>query len=211
MALEATGHSVRLVAGVSLYRVARASAWALGSRSTTKRRETPIMKKWEIITAKAFEILDQNPEGVRIGQLCSQVGEALPDQNENTIVSTLWPLHTDYPESVFKPAKGVFKLVKYSSTEENSASSPRPVVVTPDVKEVDFYDPFARYLFEEEICTRAVPLGGNKFGGKWGTPDVIGKWESRPSDIVKAPTLIVSAEIKTDSSYLIEAFGQACC
>ena len=29
-ALEATGHSVRFVAGVGLYRVARASAWALG-------------------------------------------------------------------------------------------------------------------------------------------------------------------------------------
>jgi len=31
-ALEATGHSVRLVAGVGLYRVARASAWAFGFR-----------------------------------------------------------------------------------------------------------------------------------------------------------------------------------
>ena len=30
-ALEATGHSVRFVAGEGLYRVARASAWALGS------------------------------------------------------------------------------------------------------------------------------------------------------------------------------------
>jgi hypothetical protein len=29
MALEATGHSVRFLTGVSLYRVARASAWAL--------------------------------------------------------------------------------------------------------------------------------------------------------------------------------------
>jgi len=29
MALEATGHSVRFVAGEGLYRVARASAWAL--------------------------------------------------------------------------------------------------------------------------------------------------------------------------------------
>ena len=30
-ALEATGHSVRFVAGVGLYRVARASAWAFGA------------------------------------------------------------------------------------------------------------------------------------------------------------------------------------
>ena len=30
LALEATGHSVRFVASVGLYRVARASAWAFG-------------------------------------------------------------------------------------------------------------------------------------------------------------------------------------
>jgi len=30
MALEATGHNGRLLAGVELYGVARASAWALG-------------------------------------------------------------------------------------------------------------------------------------------------------------------------------------
>ena len=43
-------------------------------------------------------------------------------------------------------------------------------------------------------CTRAIPLGGNLFRDKWGTPDVIGKRESRISDIVKMPTEIVSAE-----------------
>jgi hypothetical protein len=33
-ALEATGHSVRFVAGEGLYRVARASAWAIDANST---------------------------------------------------------------------------------------------------------------------------------------------------------------------------------
>lgn len=42
---------------------------------------------------------------------------------------------------------------------------------------------------------------------KWGTPDVIGKRESRRSDIVKAPTEIISAEIKLDTRDLITAFG----
>ena len=35
-ALEATGHSVRFVAGVGLYRVARASAWTLGTHQKTR-------------------------------------------------------------------------------------------------------------------------------------------------------------------------------
>jgi hypothetical protein len=55
-----------------------------------------------------------------------------------------------------------------------------------------------------------IPFGGNKFRDKWGTPDVIGKREPRRSDIVKAPTEIVSAEIKADTKDLITAFGQAC-
>jgi len=43
-----------------------------------------------------------------------------------------------------------------------------------------------------------------------GTPDVIGKRESKRSDIIKRPTEIVSAEIKLDSFQLVTAFGQAC-
>lgn len=41
-------------------------------------------------------------------------------------------------------------------------------------------------------------------------PDVIGKRESRRSDVIKAPTEIVSSEIKTDTGQLITAFGQVC-
>lgn len=39
---------------------------------------------------------------------------------------------------------------------------------------------------------------------------MIGKWESRRSDIVRAPLEIVCAEVKTDTAQLITAFGQAC-
>ena len=79
------------------------------------------------------------------------------------------------------------------------------------VKEQDFYQSFAEYLVGElGDCTKAIPLGGNIFKDKWGTPDVIGKNESNRSDIIKHETEIVSAEIKTDDIALITAFGQAC-
>ena len=49
-ALEATGHNVRFMAGVGLYRVARASAWAFGvspsnvvHRRVSLHRNTPHM------------------------------------------------------------------------------------------------------------------------------------------------------------------------
>jgi len=79
------------------------------------------------------------------------------------------------------------------------------------IKNEDFYKSFADYLQNDlEECTNAIPLGGNKFRDKWGTPDVIGKRESKRSDIIQAPVEIVSAEIKTDAVQLITAFGQAC-
>lgn len=76
--------------------------------------------------------------------------------------------------------------------------------------EATFYKPFADWLVRMKECTKAIPLGGSRFGGRWGTPDVIGKRESLRSDIIKSPTEIVSAEVKVDSSALITAFGQAC-
>jgi hypothetical protein len=77
-------------------------------------------------------------------------------------------------------------------------------------KEEAFYQPFADWLVDEEVCDRAISLGGAVFGGKWGTPDVIGKRDKRPGDIVEFPTEIVSAELKTNSNSLILAYGQAC-
>jgi hypothetical protein len=79
------------------------------------------------------------------------------------------------------------------------------------IKEEDFYAPFADWLKNEiEDVTHAISLGGNAFRDKWGTPDVIGKKESKRSDVIKGSTEIVSAEIKTDAAQLITAFGQAC-
>lgn len=74
------------------------------------------------------------------------------------------------------------------------------------------YDaPFADWLVNDlEDCTKAIPLGGNIFKDKRGTPDIIGKRESKSSDILKMSTEIVSAEIKLGISQLVIAFGQAC-
>ncbi|MCS6876495.1 MAG: hypothetical protein NZ851_04105 [Aquificaceae bacterium] len=53
-------------------------------------------------------------------------------------------------------------------------------------------------------------LGNNKFGDKWGTPDVIGVYKLSAIARLQPPPEIVSAEIKVDTSQLITAFGQAC-
>jgi hypothetical protein len=48
-ALEATSHSVRFVAGVGLYYVARASAWALGAKGAGKGDDADVHQVQKMI------------------------------------------------------------------------------------------------------------------------------------------------------------------
>jgi hypothetical protein len=139
------------------------------------------------------------------------VKEALPDANTNTINGTIWNLDARLPTEIYKPARGIFKHTRFRLPDE---VTPSPAINQPEeeqIAEERFYLPFADWIVNElEECTRAVPLGGNKFRDKWGTPDVIGIRKPRESDILKPPIEIVSAEVKLDTTGLITAFGQAC-
>lgn len=163
------------------------------------------------IKDKALELLDQSPDGLRYSELHSKISAFDAGFNSNTINGSIWNLDSLFPDKVYKPSKGLFRLVKYKPADEE-AEGPAPVLpLVSKIKEEDFYKPFADWLTNEiEDVTVAIPLGRNKFKDKWGTPDVVGKRESRRSDIIKGVTEIVSAEIKTDTIQLITAFGQAC-
>lgn len=177
------------------------------------------MGKRAQIGQKAIEIIKAHPEGIRYSELSRQIHEALPEMNVGTIGHTITDLELTFPELVYKPERGLYRHVSYKE-EVNEEGGEEGVVGIPGapghdepapIREEEFYRPFADWLVNEvEECTRAIPLGGNLFKDKWGTPDVIGKRESRMSDIVKMPTEIVSAEIKSDAKNLITAFGQAC-
>jgi len=164
----------------------------------------------EKIIEKAIEIIKSNPNGIRYSNLVKRIHDECPEIPINTIHGTVWNLETRVQNEVYKPARGLFRHVSFRE-KETSEEEQKPSTEAEEKKEVDFYEPFARWLVDDlEECTKAIPLGGNRFKDKWGTPDVIGKREPRRSDIVKAPTEIVSAEIKTDTRDLITAFGQAC-
>lgn len=166
----------------------------------------------ERIKNKAFELLQQHPEGLRYSELRDKIQASDPAFNGNTINGSIWNLDIAFPEKVYKPSKGLFRLLVFRDQEQDvSTTSTLSVPVANKIKEEDFYSPFADWLKNEiEDVTHAIPLGGSKFKDKWGTPDVIGKKEPRRSDVIKGPTEIVSAEIKTDSNQLITAFGQTC-
>lgn len=164
----------------------------------------------EIIVSYAVEIIRDNPDGIRYSELVREIQKILPNIPVNTIHGSIWNLDVRIPKQIYKPARGLFRHLTYKEEgiiERKEVSS----LEVKKIKEEDFYKPFADWLVNElEECTKAIPLGGNKFKDKWGTPDVIGKREPRRSDIVKTPTEIISAEIKVDSGGLITAFGQAC-
>jgi hypothetical protein len=163
----------------------------------------------ERIQSQAIEILRNNPQGVRYSRLLSLIKERLPEISSNTIRGTIWNLDVTIPKEIYKADRGLFRYVSFRETQVISESATPPTVS--EIGEEGFYQPFADYLKNElEECTKAIPLGGNRFRDRWGTPDVIGIKKPKPSDIVKPEVVIVSAEIKTDLSGLITAFGQVC-
>jgi hypothetical protein len=167
------------------------------------------MAKKDQIDSAALEILESKPEGVRFSILVAAIKEKHPDIKIPFLSAVVPGLEQRHPGEIYKPSRGLYRLIKYKETEsEEKAELEKP----PKKKnEENFYQPFANWLVDELWdCEQAIPLGGNIFGDKWGTPDVIGvRNKPRLTGLMRTPE-IVSAEIKTDTRKLIEAFGQAC-
>lgn len=165
----------------------------------------------EKIRSEAIKLLGKKPEGIRYMELVRLIANEFPEIPENTVHGSIWDLDKQLPNEVVKPARGLFKLRKYEEEGFLDVEEKVDEVGTLKPGETDFYKPFADWLVKElEECTKAIPLGGNIFKDKWGTPDVVGIREPKRSDIIKLPTEIVSAEIKADAAGLVTAFGQAC-
>lgn len=178
--------------------------------STIRKNQSPPIHggtaKSRIIQV-ALDLLKNEPAGIRFSDLARRIQERLPDESENTVRTTAGTLPTLVPDEVYKPARGLLRSAQFRESEAQE----QVVSANERKREEHFYEPFAAWLVNDlEECTKAIRLGGNRFGSKWGTPDVIGKREPAPSDIVKSYPEILSAEIKVDTTNLIVAFGQAC-
>ena len=161
----------------------------------------------------AIEHILSKPQGVRYSELKNKLQSDFPESK--AIEQYIWDLDKTHPDVVYKAARGLFRHTNFRDnlTEEAETQS---VVTTEEpsrIREEDFYQSFADWLRTDlEEVTKVIPLGGKRFGNKWGTPDVIGIYKSKPSHIIKGDPTIVSAEIKlgNTSNDLITAFGQAC-
>ena len=165
----------------------------------------------EKIREKAVEILKSNPDGLRYSELAKKISEIYEEIPIKTIHGSIWNLDSISPDKIYKPSRGLFRLTEFKSDDTEQLKEELIPKHTEKIKEEDFYGPFADWLVNDlEECTKAIILGGNRFKDKWGTPDVIGKKESKRSDIIQAPIEIVAAEIKSEVNQLITAFGQSC-
>ncbi len=159
----------------------------------------------EKIIKKAKEILENSPDGIRYSELVNRIHEEYPDIKIKNIQWFVFDLHRKF-KNILKPERGVFILDKYFKEKTKIDEETKELI-----SEEDFYQSFAEYLVNElEECGRAIPLGGNKFKDKWGTPDVIGIYKFPETDPIRPLPEIISAEIKIDTLNLITAFGQAC-
>lgn len=163
----------------------------------------------EKIIKKTLEILENRSNGIRYSELFREIKNQLPEVPENTIHGTIWDLDKKISEIV-KPERGIFVLKRYLKADIETKLKEVEKTVR-GINETVFYNSFADYLVKDlGECTKAIPLGGNKFGDRWGTPDVLGIYKFSETDPIRPPIEIISAEIKIDTNQLVTAFGQAC-
>ena len=153
------------------------------------------------------QLVRESPDGIRYGELITVILDRYPSTPRNTVQGSIWNLDVQFPDEIHKPTRGLFKpgpavpVLEVTPIEPRSSERPR---------EEAFYEPFADWLKNDAgDATDAMPLGGAGLRSKWGTPDVIGVYKPVPSDRIKFPMEIISAEIKVDPAAPVVAFGQA--
>lgn len=67
------------------------------------------------IYKEIFELLEKNPNGLRWSELLSQIQQYDPTLHPKTINGYVWKLLEKFPDQVYKPEKGIFRLTKYKN------------------------------------------------------------------------------------------------
>lgn len=153
------------------------------------------------IEQSALAVIAERPGGIHFSDLARAISEENVETQVKEIQWAIFNLQRKFPQQVAKPSRGLFVPVGGGPGPET------PVGVT--VRESDFYEPFAEWLKNDlDEVTDSAALGGAAMERRWGTPDVVGVYKPRASDLIKFPLEIVSAEIKIAQQPVV-AFGQA--
>jgi len=60
-----------------------------------------------------FEELEKNPDGMQWSELLKIIKQKDPTIHPKTANGLVWKMIEKYPDKVYKPKKGCFRLVKY--------------------------------------------------------------------------------------------------
>ncbi len=82
------------------------------------------------INAKALELLDANPEGLQWSELNALIKASDKALHPKTINGCVWKLVEKFPDLVCKPAKGQFRLVKYTTSRTSATNRTVPTTVS---------------------------------------------------------------------------------
>lgn len=72
-------------------------------------------KVTERIDAIALRLLKQNEDGLRWTDLRSRIEDSDPAFHPKTVNGCVWKLVEKYPDLVYKPSKGLFRLVEFKA------------------------------------------------------------------------------------------------
>ena len=75
-------------------------------------------KVTESIYAKAFELLEQHPEGLHFSELRSRIEASDGSFHPKTVNGCVWKLVQKFPDKVYKPSRGLYRLLKYKPAGE---------------------------------------------------------------------------------------------
>lgn len=65
-----------------------------------------------------FRLLDEHPEGMRWSELLRDIQKAEPTFHPKTVNGCVWKLVDKYPDKVYKPTRGFFRLTKFRSSNK---------------------------------------------------------------------------------------------
>lgn len=159
----------------------------------------------------AFEQLGRHPEGLRFSRLIREVALVDANLNASTIKAVVWNLEKVSGGQVYKPARGLFRLVVFKEAvaleaREEVRRRARDLSVERKVNLL-----FAEWLEQElQDANQAISPASNLFQGLCGTPTVLGLAEPQPGGREAPLPGIVSAQIEAQAGGHIDAFGQAC-
>lgn len=101
-----------------LVRARRGSLEGYGATTVNRRSGVPDInsdKVTERIEATALQLLEEHPEGLRWTDLSGRIEEADPAFHPKTVNGCVWKLVEKYPDRVYKPSKGLFRLLEHQA------------------------------------------------------------------------------------------------